>query len=71
MRNVLGSKNPASEAIYEKTNQIVEKYSEIGIFALKNVIAPSFIHPKAIVSFFIYFYTDLGNDAFNLPIPMW
>lgn len=62
---------PTAKPIYEKTNQVVEKYSNIGIFAMKNVIVPSFLLTKAFVTFFIYFNTDLGNDAFTLPIPMW
>lgn len=55
----------------ETTNQIVEKCSEIGAFAMIYVVIPCFILPKAIYSFFIYFTTDLGNDAFDLPIAIW
>lgn len=54
----LGIQHPASQEIYEKTNGLVEKYSEIGFFAIKNVIVPCFIIPKAVVSFLIYFTTD-------------
>lgn len=60
-----------SKEIYRKTNQTVEKYTEIGIFAIKNVVVPCFVLPKAIVRFFIYFTTDVGNDAFDLPIGIW
>lgn len=67
----LGLKTPKSKAIFEKTNQLVEKYSKIGLFVIKNVIVPCFIFPKAIVSFFIYFTTNLGNDAFYLPASIW
>lgn len=68
---LLGSKNPATKEIYKNFNQFVEKYGEIGFFVMKNIIVPCDILPKAINSFFIYYITDVGNDAFKLPIPMW
>lgn len=64
-------KDPTSEAIFGKANQIVEKYSKIGIFVTNNVAIYCFIIPKSIVSLFIYFTTDLGKDAFDLALPMW
>lgn len=66
-----GLERPTEKVECEKTNHLVEKYSEIGVFAMKNVIAPSFVLPKAIYSFFVYFTSDLGNDALNLPLPAW
>lgn len=38
---------------------------------MRNVIVQCFIIPKAIVSYFLYFTTDMGNDALELPIRMW
>lgn len=60
-----------SKAIYEKYNQQIEKYGEVlGIF-MRQVSIPCFIWPKFIISFFTYFTTDLGNDAFQLPYHLW
>lgn len=69
--NELGLENPTSKAICRKTNHRVEKISKVCVFAMENVMVPCFIIPKTIRSFFIYFSTDLGRDAFDLPIPMW
>lgn len=67
----IGLESSKMKALYEKTNQRVEKYSRIGAFVTVCVIVPSFMLPKAIVSFFMYFTSDVGNDAFNLPVPIW
>lgn len=67
----LGLKTPKSKQICEQTHQLVEKYTEIGLFLIRIVITPCFVLPKAIVSFFAYFTTDLGSDAFKLPAAMW
>lgn len=67
----LGLGDPTSKTICEKTNKLVEKWCKIGFFVLKYVISSCFIFPKAIISFLIYFTTDLGNDSFDLPLPMW
>lgn len=67
----LKRKKPTPKEILEKTNEFVEKYSRIGLFVLKYGFAPCVIFPKAFISFYIYLMTDLGNDAFDLPVPMW
>lgn len=67
----IGLKISASKETYHKTNQLVEKICEIAFFALKYVGGAFFIVPKVAVSYFKYFTTDLGNDAFYLPIPIW
>ena len=35
------------------------------------ISVPGFVLPKAIISFFLYFTTDSGNDSFLLPLPTW
>lgn len=35
------------------------------------VCVPGFVIPKIFVSYFNYYTTNLGNDAFELSIPMW
>lgn len=67
----LGLESPASKAIFAKTNELVEKYSETVKFFLIHVAVPCLICPKLIISVFIYFTTDVGNDAFDLPLRMW
>lgn len=64
-------KKPSPKESFETTNEFVEKWSRIGIFLLNRVVVLFIICPKIIVSFFIYFTTDLGYDAFDLPLPMW
>lgn len=52
-------------------NRLVEKMSKAIHFAVIKLGVPAFILPKAIFSYFIYFTTDIGNEAFVLPFPMW
>lgn len=67
----LGLENPTLKAMHERTNDIVEKCTKIGSFAIKNVIVLCLLLPKVIVNFFIYLTTDSGNDVFDLPVPIW
>lgn len=60
-----------SNALFEKTNQRVEKWSEIISFLASKVIPICSILPSFIGSFLFYFVTEKGNDAFELPVPMW
>lgn len=68
---VLGLKYPQSKALYEKTDQLIERISKIIQFVMVYVSVPGFILPKAIFSLFIYSTTDLGPDALELPLPAW
>lgn len=68
---VLGLKYPKSKALYEKTNRQVELISKIIQFVVLYVSPPVLVLPNAIICLFMYFTTDLGNDAFNLPFPTW
>lgn len=68
---ILGIINPASMEIHIKTNQLVEKLTEILFLFITRVSVPGFVLPKVFASFFVYFTTDVGNDAFDLPLPMW
>lgn len=65
-----GLNSPTAKSHYEQTNELVEKLSEIGFF-MTNLAFPCFILPKVIFNFFNYFTSDLGNDAFDLPAPIW
>lgn len=67
----LGLKYRTPKSIYEQTHQNVEKWTAIvDLFVAKSTVFSS-ISPKLIVSLVAYFSTDLGNEAFVLPIPMW
>lgn len=59
------------KTLYERTNQLAEKCSEIVYFLIVSVSVPGFVLPKAILSYFLYFTTDLGSEAFETPIPIW
>lgn len=67
----LGLESSIAKAMYEEANQRFEKYTKIGMFLLTNVLVPCALLPKVIVSFFLYFNTDLGENAFYLPLPLW
>lgn len=66
-----GLKYPASKAIFEKTNRFIEKLSKILLFLIMGVGLNCVILLQCIARFYIYFTTDLGGEAFVLPIPMW
>ena len=66
-----GLKYPASKVMHEEANDFVEKLSEIICFIMIKLGVPTFILPKVIYSFFVYFTTDAGGDAFELPYPVW
>lgn len=67
----LGSKNSTLNEFLEKTNELVENWTKIGVFCMEYGLCPCLVIPKAIVSYFIFFTTDADRDAFYLPFPMW
>lgn len=67
---VSGLKYPKSIA-YGETNDLIEEISEFIHVLMVYVLAPCFVLPKAIYSFFVYSISDLGPDAFELPFPTW
>lgn len=60
-----------SGALYKQADQIVEKWSKRITNFIPKIILITFIFPKAMQSYFVYFTTDLGAKAFELPIPVW
>lgn len=72
LNNIIsGSENEASKVIYTKVNSKLVKWSEWFYFANMKVTLPAFTFPNLIKSFFIYFTTDVGADAFQLPFYAW
>lgn len=57
--------------MYEKYNDLIEKLSKLFYLALMYIGGPVFILPKVILSYFHYYTTDSGRDAFELPLEMW
>lgn len=68
---ILGYENPTSRVIYEHCNQLVEQLSRIGFVVIAIATPVSYVLPKAIISYFKYFSTDLEDEAFELPLFYW
>lgn len=65
------SMKPETKKNYVKNNHFTEKCCKFIYFAMLYISLPSFILPKVIMSYFIYYTTDSGPDAFGLPFEMW
>ena len=63
--------NPQSKQTYVKLNGKIEKWTGFFYFFLVKVSVPAVTMPQFIISFYLYFATDLGAEAFSLPYPMW
>lgn len=70
-KSVLGQGNPTSKAIHDVTNRKVEKISRLLCVAVGKVSPQILVWPKFIGCFAVYLTTDLGSEAFELPIPLW
>lgn len=68
---VSGLKNLTSKAIHVATDRQQEKISRFLYVAMGKIAPHLIIWPKCIVCFAIYFTSDLGDAAFQLPIPVW
>lgn len=63
--------NPESSAIYDKTNQEIERFSEI-IYSITVKATPALtVFPKFIPCLIVYFTSNMDNDALELPLLMW
>lgn len=60
-----------SKELYEKTVRIIQMNSKTISFFFVYLLPPIFMLPKFVISVFAYFTTDLGNDALEMPFPMW
>lgn len=67
----LGLENPSAAAKFIEVNEMVEKMATFFHFALVKLTLPCVLLPNFIMSYFSYFTTDLGADAFILPLPVW
>lgn len=65
------SKNPKSKAILDEMTRLLEKWSVIGHFTIAIMTPICILCPNVIISYVVYFTTDAGNEAFELPLPAW
>lgn len=63
--------NEISASIFSETTQLEEKINRFVFFVIVKITPQCTFLPFIIHAFFTYFTTDLGNDAFVLPSPMW
>lgn len=64
-------KNLTSKAIYEKTNKRIESVTRTFTSIHLSLSVPFVMIPNLIISFFIYFTTNSGSEAFRMPFPVW
>lgn len=66
-----GMKTPTLRSMYEETNRVVEKWSKLAFLAFARLTPIAFVFSKAALIYLIYYITDEGSDAFDLPYSMW
>lgn len=72
MRSLLvGSENPVSKEIYEKTNKEVERRANIIRVGIVDMSIPGLLLANAVFSYIKYFRDGLGNESFMLAFPIW
>lgn len=59
------------KSVYEEVNRVAEKWSKLAFLLLTLVTPIGFFFPKVAFIYFIYYTTDAGSDAFDLPFFMW
>lgn len=68
---ISGRVNADSKGIYEEVNGQIEKWGKIIYFVIAELSPICMIVPKAILCLLVYFTTDLGQEAFELPVLEW
>lgn len=63
--------SPSMKKKAQKDIEQTEKWSKIVAFVLTIVFPVFGILSRAMSSYYVYFATDLGAEAFQLVIPMW
>lgn len=69
--NVQALKYATSNSIFYETVVFEQKLSEIVFFVVLKMSPVCVFTPFLVYSYFIYFTTDLGPTAFELPTPAW
>lgn len=60
-----------SKVLYEKANKFVEKWTMFVHYFLSKVAVPCIMSVFIILSYALYFETDLKKEAFYLPYAVW
>lgn len=68
---LLGLTKRVSKTIFTETNRKVEKWSRVMHLVVVETTPIFFGAQFLIVGFFLYYTTELGNDAFELQFPTW
>lgn len=66
-----GMVDPKFMLMCQKVDHLIEQLSKIGYAIIARISLPVLVVPRAVYSFYQYFTTDLGNNAFELSLPMW
>lgn len=69
--SISGQKYPESKAIYNEFISQAEKWREFLNYAIMRIPLNCVMCPKLILCSYRYYTTDLGNDALELPFPIW
>lgn len=69
--NSIGSKNSSAEAVYQESNEKIEKLTETISSAYEKFTPICIFIPYVSVSYIQYFTSDLGRKAFRLPFTLW
>lgn len=71
LESICGESRAKHEMQLHKTNDLVEVLTEVMYFVTVIVLPSALTLPKTIASFYAYFTTDAGSDAFELTLPVW
>lgn len=71
VHNQTGMVNAESNLMYVNLNENIEKWSNVFYWVLMKVTAPGILIISFTMSYYLYFTSDLGSDAFCLPYPFW
>ena len=67
----IGMVNTESELMWGNLNGKIEKWSDMFYSIIIKVTVPGLLIINFIMSYYLYFTSDLGSDAFTLPYPFW
>lgn len=63
--------NPTMERVFKMTIHRIDKWNRMIYLCMSKGVPLVVIWPTYIASFIIYYTSDLGEDAFTLPTPVW
>lgn len=68
---VSGCRSPDSKAIYVPMIENSGKWTKFFHFVLMRISVPVNVMLNCLISYYVYFATDSGNEAFRLAFPIW